>query len=87
MLRWNFPATSVPRCWTRSDPEIRSAVENLLARDGAGILDRPAWELATTLLDSPTAQIELGALLGPYRVESESALAGWARCIEPQMHG
>jgi serine/threonine protein kinase len=62
----------------RSDPEIRRAVEILLAQGGSGaaVLDRPAWERATTLLDSPTAQIESGALLGPYRVESRIGAGG-----------
>jgi serine/threonine protein kinase len=62
----------------RSDPEIRRAVEILLAQGGSGaaVLDRPAWERAATLLDSPTAQIELGALLGPYRVESRIGAGG-----------
>lgn len=62
----------------RSDPEIRRAVEILLAQGGSGaaVLDRPAWERAATLLDSPTAQIESGALLGPYRVESRIGAGG-----------
>lgn len=62
----------------RSDPEIRRAVEILLAQGGSGatVLDRPAWEWAANLLDSPTAQIESGALLGPYRVESRIGAGG-----------
>ena len=62
----------------QSDPEVRRAVEALLAQGGSGevVLDRPAWERATTLLDSPTAQIESGALLGPYRVESRIGAGG-----------
>jgi serine/threonine protein kinase len=62
----------------RSDPEIRRAVEILLAQGGSGaaVLDRPAWEWAANLLDSPTSQIESGALLGPYRVESRIGAGG-----------
>jgi serine/threonine protein kinase len=62
----------------RSDPEIRRSVEILLAQGSSGgaVLDRPAWEWAANLLDSPTAQIESGALLGPYRVESRIGAGG-----------
>ena len=62
----------------RSDPEVRRAVEILLAHGGSveAVLDRPAWERATTSLDSLTAQIESGALLGPYRVESRIGAGG-----------
>jgi len=62
----------------RSDPEIRSSVEILLAQDDSGeaVLDRPAWEWAANLPDSPTVQIESGALLGPYRVESRIGAGG-----------
>ncbi|MBA3914753.1 MAG: protein kinase [Acidobacteriales bacterium] len=61
-----------------SDPEVRSSVERLLAQGGSGaaVLDRPAWEWSANLPDSPTVQIESGALLGPYRVESKIGAGG-----------
>ena len=61
----------------KSDPDVRRAVEVLLAQGGSGevVLDRPAWEQASSL-DSPTAQIDPGVQLGPYRVESKIGAGG-----------
>src|SRR6185437_6764923 len=49
-----------------SDPEVRRAVEAMLAQETSGekVLDRPAWEAP------PTSQIAPGEQLGPYRVEA-----------------
>jgi serine/threonine protein kinase len=62
----------------QSDPDVRSEVEPLLAQEGTVevVLDRPAWEQANSLLESPAAQIAPGTQLGPYRVESKIAVGG-----------
>jgi len=62
----------------QSDPEVRHAVEALLVHgsSGEGILDRPAWEHANSLLDPPSSQLAPGALLGPYRVEAKIGAGG-----------
>jgi Tol biopolymer transport system component/tRNA A-37 threonylcarbamoyl transferase component Bud32 len=54
------------------DEELRSEVQSLLAQDGSreGLLDRPAWEGAASLLDAAsTSRLAPGAELGPYRIE------------------
>jgi serine/threonine protein kinase/Tfp pilus assembly protein PilF len=68
----------------QSDPEIRRAVEALLEHgsSGEGLLDRPAWEQAVSLLDPPSrqltpkTQIESGEQLGPYRVQAKIGAGG-----------
>ena len=40
------------------------------------MLDRPAWEHATSLLDSGFSYVELGEQLGPYRVEAKIGTGG-----------
>jgi len=49
-----------------SDPEVRHAVEAMLAQETSEekVLDRPAWE------SPPTLQIALGEQVGPYRIEA-----------------
>ncbi|SPE26247.1 Serine/threonine protein kinase (fragment) [Candidatus Sulfotelmatomonas gaucii] len=62
----------------QSDPEVRRAVEALLVHgsSGEGLLDRPAWEQANTLLEPPSMQIAPGERLGPYRVEAKIGAGG-----------
>jgi serine/threonine protein kinase len=62
----------------QSDPEVRRAVEALLFHGGSGeaLLDRPAWELANSLPDSPRVEIALGEQLGPYRVDAKIGAGG-----------
>ncbi len=62
----------------RSDPEVRHAVEILLAQGGSGevVLDRPAWEQANSLLDSVRTQLVPGKRLGSYRVEAKLGAGG-----------
>jgi len=63
---------------TQSDPDVRRAVEAMLAQEGSGeaVLDRPAWEHANSLLDPPHKQLTPGAQLGPYRVEAKIGEGG-----------
>jgi eukaryotic-like serine/threonine-protein kinase len=57
----------------RADPELRSEVESLLARQG----DRLFLDQSARLTAGPTpALLEAGALLGPYRVESKLGEGG-----------
>jgi serine/threonine protein kinase/tetratricopeptide (TPR) repeat protein len=62
----------------QSDPDVRRAVEAMLAQEGSGeaVLDRPAWEHANSLLDPPHKQLTPGAQLGPYRVEAKIGEGG-----------
>jgi serine/threonine protein kinase len=68
----------------QSDPEVRRAVEALLEHGGSGegLLDRPAWVQAVSLLDpssrqlTPRTQIALGQQLGPYRVQAKIGAGG-----------
>src|ERR1035438_6994842 len=62
----------------QSDPDVRRAVEAMLAQGGSGeaVLDRPAWEHANSLLDPPHKQLTPGAQLGPYRVEAKIGEGG-----------
>jgi serine/threonine protein kinase len=62
----------------QSDPEVRRAVEALLAQGGSGevILDRPAWEQANSLFDSVRTQFFPGEQLGSYRVEARIGAGG-----------
>jgi serine/threonine protein kinase len=62
----------------KSDPEVRRAVEALLAQGGSGeaVLDRPAWDQATGLLDSVRTQLVPGERLGSYRVEAKIGSGG-----------
>jgi serine/threonine protein kinase/tetratricopeptide (TPR) repeat protein len=61
------------------DNDLRSEIESLLAQDLAvsGALDRPAFELATNLLDnSRVMQLTAGTQLGPYRIEAPLGAGG-----------
>jgi len=62
----------------KSDPEVRRAVEALLAQGGSGkvVLDRPAWEQASSSLDSVRTQFLPGEQLGSYRVEAKIGAGG-----------
>src|SRR5689334_11154413 len=54
------------------DEELRSEVQSLLAQNGSreGLIDRPAWEGAASLLDAASiSHLAPGAELGPYRIE------------------
>jgi serine/threonine protein kinase len=62
----------------QSDPEVRRAVEALLAQGGSreAVLDRPAWEQASSSLDSVHTQFLPGEQLGSYRVEGKLGVGG-----------
>jgi hypothetical protein len=62
----------------KSDPEVRRAVEALLAQGGSGeaVLDRPAWHQASCLLDSVRTQFVPGERIGSYRVEAKLGAGG-----------
>jgi serine/threonine protein kinase/tetratricopeptide (TPR) repeat protein len=62
----------------KSDPEVRRGVEALLAQGdpGGAVLDRPAWELAESLVYPPAVQIAAGEQVGPYSVESKIGAGG-----------
>jgi serine/threonine protein kinase len=56
-----------------ADPGLRSEVEELLAQDGSGILDRlPAYVLAEFAAPSLT----VGQQLGPYKIEAPIGSGG-----------
>jgi len=61
-----------------TDPELRSAVESMLAQPTSGeFLDRPAIRNAPELLEDPTVtRLAAGANLGPYRIESKLGEGG-----------
>src|SRR5664280_300932 len=61
----------------QSDPEIRRAVEALLAHadSGEGVLDRPAWEQENTSL-SAVPQFLPGEQLGCYRLIGKIGVGG-----------
>ena len=63
---------------SKADPELRREVELLLAQpSGGGVIDRPAFENAGSLLEDLTVtQITAGLSLGPYRVESKLGEGG-----------
>jgi serine/threonine protein kinase/tetratricopeptide (TPR) repeat protein len=62
----------------KSDPDVRRAVESLLAQGGSGevVLDRPAWEQASSLIDPAPMQFAPGDQLGWYRVEAKIGQGG-----------
>jgi len=62
----------------KSDPDVRRAVEALLAQGGSGevVLDRPAWEQASSLLVPGRTQFAPGEQLGSYRVEAKIGAGG-----------
>ena len=65
----------------QADPELRREVESLLERNsgqpGAGVLNRPVWERAASLLGDPAgAPLEAGTEFGPYRIEAPIGAGG-----------
>jgi len=56
---------------SHAGPDLRHEVERLLAQDASGgkILDRPAAELAFTI-------VGVGSQLGPYRIEATLGAGG-----------
>jgi serine/threonine-protein kinase len=62
----------------KSDPDVRRAVEALLAQGSSGevVLDRPAWEQASSLIDPAPMQFAPGDQLGWYRVEAKIGQGG-----------
>jgi serine/threonine protein kinase len=64
----------------QADPDLRSEVESLLARDSSkpGTLDRPAWEGAAGLtnIDATATVITPGTQLGPYKIEGPLGAGG-----------
>jgi serine/threonine protein kinase len=61
-----------------ADPELRRAVESLLAEPATGdFMDRPAIPNAPELLEDQTVtEISVGLYLGPYRIESKLGEGG-----------
>jgi Tol biopolymer transport system component/tRNA A-37 threonylcarbamoyl transferase component Bud32 len=57
-----------------ADPELRSAVEAILAQEGS-VLEHPAWEGLASLLKSVNV-FTVGMLLGPYRIERKIGEGG-----------
>ncbi|HUA20021.1 MAG TPA: protein kinase [Bryobacteraceae bacterium] len=60
-----------------TDPELRRAVESLLAQaDGGEFLDRPALDNVKISWDSTATILTAGACLGPYRIEGKLGAGG-----------
>jgi serine/threonine protein kinase len=67
---------------SRADPEVRCAVEAMLAQGATSdpaILDRPAWEAAGPSVEVRPEELAAGAQLGPYRVESVIGAGGMGK--------
>ena len=59
------------------DPESLQEVESLLAqKSGEGILASPAWDAATSVLESTVAHLAAGAQIGPYKIEGPLGAGG-----------
>jgi Tol biopolymer transport system component/predicted Ser/Thr protein kinase len=67
------PAERVARL-KDSDPDLRQAVEAILAQDGSA-LEHPAWEGHASLLNTATV-FSAGMLLGPYKIERKIGEGG-----------
>src|SRR5450755_2822527 len=67
------PAERVARL-KDSDPDLRQAVEAILAQDGSA-LEHPAWEGHASLLKTATV-FSAGMLLGPYKIERKIGEGG-----------
>jgi len=57
-----------------ADPELRSAIEAILAENGSA-LEHPAWEGRTSVLQTGT-MVRAGMLVGPYRIEGQIGAGG-----------
>ena len=61
----------------QTDPELRQEVESLLAqRTGGELLEQPAIQNTTQLLEQTVTELAVGASLGPYRIESKLGEGG-----------
>jgi eukaryotic-like serine/threonine-protein kinase len=59
------------------DSDLRREIESLLEQgSNDGVLDRPAFEGAHSLLESSTAQLMPGTQLGPYKIEAPIGAGG-----------
>ncbi len=71
----DLPAAERKALLDKAAPELRANVESLLEQQGSA-LDRPAWESGKNLIpDTQTVMIS-GALLGPYRIETQIGAGG-----------
>src|SRR5579863_633141 len=57
----------------RADPEVRRAVERMLAQEGSMLLDHPAWE---ALEDTKNWSHAAGKLVGRYEIEGQLGEGG-----------
>jgi Tol biopolymer transport system component/predicted Ser/Thr protein kinase len=61
----------------QDDEDLRREVESLLAQSvSEDVMERPALDLAGSLADETATQLTVGALLGPYRIESPLGAGG-----------
>jgi hypothetical protein len=69
-----------------TDPELRSAMEAILAQDRSAhersALEHPAWESHASLLQTGT-MLKAGMQLGPYKIDAKSAREGWEKSTLP----